>query len=267
MTKQNARRCIFCGNSPTSREHMYPQWVTALLANDPRRFPLGPKEQVIIRGGEETHRWATKRPLDFVTRTVCGSCNNGWMSEIEGKAIPYIKPMIEASQAVTLDQEAQRIVGTWMVLRAMIFRSARNQPIPDAEQEWLTWFYANRTVPPRWIVWIGVYDGLLIAHYETNAVHPYTSSQRDLLNTSDFRGIVLGSIIGHLAFKVAGLGRASVLDKTGSALLRIAPPKQSEVEWPPEAVITDSNVIKFFALGLRSEPAIARYWDEIQNSG
>ena len=50
------------------------------------------------------------------------------------------------------------------------------------------------------------------------------------------------------------------------ASIRIAPSEGAEEEWPPDLIFDDSTIVKFFGMGLTSEPTLAKYWEEIQNS-
>lgn len=267
MTDSRSRSgCVFCGGSPLSNEHLFPQWVTKLLVDDPRGYPPGKLSHAIVSQGKEISRWESDTPLAFTVHTVCESCNNGWMSNIEYEAKRYLEPIITGSEAVTLDEHALSVVATWMGLRALMRWSTYKHPWPQVVYDWYKWFYTNHTLPPNWCVWIGAYKGLVPAYTESAPFHPFTDKTRTSLRTSDLRGFVFTSVMGYLAFKVVALNKAAVVDQSGSALVRIAPPEATEVEWPPDGLITDDTILKFFGMGLSSESNLAKYWDEFEKS-
>jgi hypothetical protein len=65
----------------------------------------------VNRIGDKEHWWKSPTAFDFVAKTVCAKCNNGWMSNIEKEAKPSLTPMIEG-EAITLDRTAQIAVIT-----------------------------------------------------------------------------------------------------------------------------------------------------------
>lgn len=69
-------------------------------------------EQVIIRDPQ------------IVVKSVCGQCNNGWMSDLEAKNIPVIGGMLN-DLAITLDRSQQESVALWTVKTAIVLDSTR----------------------------------------------------------------------------------------------------------------------------------------------
>ena len=147
VPRPQGRQCVFCGKGPVTMEHLFPQWVTYLLKTSLHGFPSGNLIQIRTIGNQE-YRWKTSTPLDFVAKTVCGECNNGWMSKIETDAIPYVTPMIEGEQ-ITLDRPAQISVATWMGLRTFMSRSTQDVPMAPLLRDWFRGFYETQALPPR----------------------------------------------------------------------------------------------------------------------
>ncbi len=239
-----------------------------MLVNSPRGFPTGARVNV-KKTGDEVHRWITGKPLDFTSNNFCESCNNGWMSEIENRTIPVLKPMIEGKiegEQIYLNRKAQHMIALWAGMRAMVIRSSRTGANPPEVEEWAQQMFRSRKLPRSWHVWIGAYAGRLPAHYESNDIHPFTSPERSTLDRSDFRGFVVSLIAGYLAVKVAALSRSRSLDRSGSAIVRIAPFERPRVKWPPDGVITDDSIVAFYEMGLTSPSALSEFLDEIRNS-
>lgn len=238
----------------------------AVLARSPRGFPKGERVQVRAVGGEE-HRWTSTKHLDTVVNTVCAPCNNGWMSTVEDTARPHITRMIEGRAAPErLDEAAQRAMATWIALRTLVSRSIYD-PIPTPMRQWYGWMYSKRECPKPWHVWIGAYDGMLPAHYESHTVHPFVKSPSGMtLDTSDCRGVTMTLIAGYFAVKLAWISGATARYGGGTALARIAPPESPEIDWPPDTVLTDKTIVKFFNMNLSSASELSKHWDEIQKS-
>ena len=154
--------------------------------------------------------------LDFVVNSVCETCNNGWMSQIESNAIPFVKPMIEG-QAIKHGEAAQDIVSTWLALRTLMAFSTTKRSWPPVMWHSFDWVYANRSIPPNWHVWLAKYHGSMPAHYETQAFQSIGGQPTPV------PGIMMTSVLGYLAYKIVGLSGSMRLNYRANVLVRIAP--------------------------------------------
>lgn len=128
-TRPTGRACIFCGCTPLTREHLWPQWIS-------RTFPElrrpGNQNRVIVRkrtapfgagyvriAGEET-RQRGGNSADRQIRAVCGSCNNGWMAELEGAAQPILTRLATDPAAVPGEFDAS-VVTRWLAKTTAVF--------------------------------------------------------------------------------------------------------------------------------------------------
>lgn len=138
--------CPFCDRPwgqrvRRSKEHVLPQWLrkhtpglpagstthaTGLgLSLDGRAYE--PVEPITI------HRKATV--LTTFTRSVCETCNNGWMSALETAAEPVFMSLVAASQhppAVAMDRDRATILARWAHKTALTHELAnqRNSHAP-----------------------------------------------------------------------------------------------------------------------------------------
>jgi len=55
----------------------------------------------------------------MTTGAVCASCNNGWMSDLEGRAKPMLETMLEG-RGRALHQEGQRTLAAWALKTAIM---------------------------------------------------------------------------------------------------------------------------------------------------
>ena len=83
--------------------------------SEPLNFQLGKaRENKVIPNPEIT------------VKTVCGVCNNGWMSKLESENIPTIGSMLQ-DIATPLDEVQQKSVAAWSVKTAMISDSMKGR--------------------------------------------------------------------------------------------------------------------------------------------
>lgn len=61
----------------------------------------------------------------FAVRVVCAACNNGWMSDLEGRVEHVLTPMV-AGHSMTLPPTAQLDVALWTAMKAFVVKFALN---------------------------------------------------------------------------------------------------------------------------------------------
>src|SRR5438045_2839756 len=106
--------CLFCSETKLTQEHLWPVWVCQLFPNtsyDAGRFSE--------TAGKE--RFWKQNTLERTTRAVCAVCNNGWMSEVECRGKPVLRPLIMGEQPPKLTDNNQRRLATWALLRFYAF--------------------------------------------------------------------------------------------------------------------------------------------------
>jgi hypothetical protein len=65
-----ARTCVFCGKPARSKEHIIPQWVSKVLAEDPRGFSRPINIKFSDDKGVTMRQWSSKRhgAMDYEAR-------------------------------------------------------------------------------------------------------------------------------------------------------------------------------------------------------
>jgi hypothetical protein len=98
----SARQCLFCDSHNLTREHIWPDWLVELF----------PKGNYSATQAHSEFGTLTRHAKDIThkARFVCGDCNRGWMSEIEGIASEFLKPVI--AHSTHRDQSVHAIVIT-----------------------------------------------------------------------------------------------------------------------------------------------------------
>ncbi len=154
-----ARRCVFCGStSGLTREHVLPDWLTQIgLDLEPQIHHVGPINKV-------PRQWSAK-PFRTTVRAVCGTCNSGWLSDLEAAAKPLITPLI-LGEPRRLPFEDQALIAAWTCKTALVSLLISSEEarlsgygVPPTEY---TELYAQRgrmEPLPRSQYWSGSYTG------------------------------------------------------------------------------------------------------------
>jgi hypothetical protein len=83
MGGDSERRCIFCGGTPVTREHIFRSaWRTTLP------YVVGEREWVQHR--LTSRRQRPDRPFELVVKRTCAGCNNGWMNDLDTHVEPWL---------------------------------------------------------------------------------------------------------------------------------------------------------------------------------
>jgi hypothetical protein len=155
-----ARRCAFCGRTENiSREHVWPRWAsTHLVGDDTFTF-----YRHFVGDGfalQDPEAWAHK-PFDLTVKAVCGSCNNGWMAQLESDSKESLFSSAFAGRGRSLHRGGQRTLAAWALKTAMMVEQTNasvRRGIPRAEYAHLR---ARGEPSERVRVWIASYSGTL----------------------------------------------------------------------------------------------------------
>lgn len=143
-------RCIFCGKPETTREHIYPRWSHKfLLPSKKARNSFVIHRRYYNR--IESATFNVKPLRDWQIKCVCADCNGVWMSQLETRLKPIMRPLILGRRARLSDADKEAIA-TWAILKVMVTQHR----ICSAEQR--REMKKNQKPPDRWAVWIGTYD-------------------------------------------------------------------------------------------------------------
>lgn len=226
--------CLFCDNSSGSREHLWPAWIHDRKDFGPIKMQIG-KSETIIRPNPQ-----------LKVKTVCGVCNNGWMSDLEAENIPIIGSMLREI-AMPLDQEQQKLVAAWSVKTAMMSDSMKGRNAPNkfyTRDECLN-LRQSRQIPSRTLIWIGRVDGMHLADVGNDFTFLYPNGERLTSNT------VSTIVTGHFVVQVVTVHmdrECANIDaipcKFGNwdeKLIQIWPIQKPVVQWPPKVSFTNGG--------------------------
>lgn len=158
-----ARACVFCGDGPVTREHVFPQWLKKLpVPTELLKLTLVPQPVERSRTVfDEDGRYVTvidvlggRKPLPthVEVKVVCGGCNNGWMSDLEDEVIPILTKLA-LKKAHKLSADEQAVLARWHVKTALMYAFWDPAATPFTPRVYRN-FYQTREVPKGAMVWM-----------------------------------------------------------------------------------------------------------------
>jgi len=242
------RKCMFCSQSGgMSKEHVFGEWlkphfprspnvkhesVNFSYADDDRNRPVG------TRRLKQGHSGSVK------LRTVCQSCNNEWLSRLEGRVKPILPALIYGKKLGLLP-EAQATLATWATKTVMVATQRRPNDalVPQAER---TWLMDNLAPPKNWFVWFAAYHGGAWSNLRM-LTHAATLEASSVVEENSPADYVINSVfgMGHVVFCVVNTSSPGVMARcTGleskEGLFQLWPPHARSIPWPPFRIIGEA---------------------------
>ena len=259
--------CGFCeGPEKITNEHVLGEWIGHLWG---ARRGGRQMQHTHTRDTDTTRVWQAYR-LDQQVRMACGTCNSGWMHQLEEKVRPIITPMIVPKAAgvrqVSLDLLSQLLIATWAVKTAMVAEYLNPPHQRYFVQEERRALMAGGVLPiPGTHIWVGCFakendgaKGLLAglvhephvvsAHVSVFALGQFTVQVFVERRTAGY--------FGNLAVRPGPWDR--LLIEVWPPDTRSATPESIPV-WPPPLAFGDDNSLsalcnRFLALGAEGMP-------------
>jgi hypothetical protein len=150
------KRCIFCGGKPTTKEHIWSEWMHPYLPTESDARNEVSKVFAQKNSPASLPAVSHARPGPVKTkriRVVCGMCNNGWMSRLETTVKPIILPLIQG-KVCTLDEEGQALLARWIAVKAIVTEYSQDDQrlTPTADRAALANEY---TIPSYFSIRVG----------------------------------------------------------------------------------------------------------------
>ena len=153
------RRCVFCGGTPISKEHVWAQWMRPYL-------PPGQGTQVIQEGrffenSSTVRAGPLNRKGDLRSqklKVVCKPCNEGWMGTIQQKTKPILLPLLTREHGAIVADERE-ILATWVTMFTFVYAVSAPEYTTQNDSQRRA-FMESRSPPTPWTYWCGPFDGL-----------------------------------------------------------------------------------------------------------
>lgn len=222
--------CVFCGlEGRMTAEHVFPRWLY-----DAQPPGSGGVVSTVEQGSSNEEFTTTQwegTGYDWTVRAVCATCNNGWLSRMEGRVKPVLTPMIQG-QSMRLNANTRRLLAAWAVKTVVVShaKEARSRVPSDHYRQ----LREGAVAPTGTSVWIAAVDPgparlVSLRHYDVSLVAPTAGTRY---------GAYCGTIsVGHVVLQVLGHDGsheiARVLTKNAAAVLHtIWPPPAHTTTWP-----------------------------------
>jgi hypothetical protein len=149
------RRCIFCGGTGMSKEHIWARWMVPHLPKDPPNFSL---LDVVVHKTHETRKERTddRSAYSGTINLVCKLCNNGWMSVLQERTKPILLPLISGEKPA-LSRNDRRVLAAWITMFVMVAEFQVRDKVsitPEVRAD----FSKTGIVPTNWAIWLGFYE-------------------------------------------------------------------------------------------------------------
>lgn len=242
-------RCIFCGGTGLSKQHVWPRWLATVLdCGAPEHTQVITRLDNVVPGRVTIHPELRREQGDFFSRKirkVCRRCNSGWMSRLETQARPHLTAMI-LNHSHTLSANAQGSIAAWVAMTTVMaeFTDLPTVAIPADERRYLC---AHRAPPTDgWRMWLGTYAG----EQRTRRYHHYAASAVDrrklivlpLVPNYQYSTFVLGSLFIHVGSSNTPDLLVDFTGRTGTLLVQLWPPREERVRWPCPSALSDQDV-------------------------
>lgn len=238
------RRCAFCGSSGAlSREHLFPDWASKYFAED---GSLSHHRHAIADGhdAEEPSTWQ-QRAFDWKVRSVCFSCNNGWMAQLESAVKHAVFIDAFAGYARRLDREKQRTLATWAMKTALVAEHTNHsvkRQVPSREYEHL---YRHHEPSQSVRVWMTAYvGGRIVATASRFGLDLDMAQYPDPLRGE--RDLWTATIsLGPVAFQLLGCDAAGVIADYRPPVRQMHEiwPYKRDFTWSPHLGLDDGQLM------------------------
>ena len=148
-------KCIFCGGTGLTKEHVFPKWSRTLL----EAAPSHTHSRIMVTSGPFPNSAfvtpdsrAKQGFLNQRLRVVCRSCNTGWMSNIETASKDILSRLING-ETVRLGEVDQRQIALWVTLKSAVFD--RDDPATAALiADEYSYIKSNMRPPENWRIFV-----------------------------------------------------------------------------------------------------------------
>jgi hypothetical protein len=152
MARKPPGRCIFCDRLGVTKEHMWADWLRNYIPREASGHATS-FEKIHLRHSERQYQRRMGDPHSRRIKCVCRECNNGWMSQLQEKAKPYLVPMLTGN-AVTLQRNGLTPLAAWVTMMVMVAEHLNDESVAVTLVERQR-FKASQRAPSHWRIWIG----------------------------------------------------------------------------------------------------------------
>jgi hypothetical protein len=237
------RPCIFCSNPAEGKEDAWPVWLIKklkLTGGGTMTAERGHAPAVSYRSGS--------RPLRI--GVTCRDCNNGWMSDLEGRMARAIDLFLSPTRTV-LEVAIQQDVAVWAVKTAMVldaFRPTGELFFSPAERVSMM---RHQLIGPMTAVWVAAVAGPAVLYSDGHDLRGLAGERHGVsatVSTMVFGPLALQVLRVHSPHTTVPLHLTpKSAEVTWTTVALQLWPMQDRVEWPPVHALNDEHGINVFS--------------------
>ena len=154
--RRSSKRCVFCGNTGVSKEHVFGEWLQKLIPRSTGRGQDFLRYTQPAPDGRAVHESRVRMNqgdlLTIKVREVCKPCNNRWMGGLETRVKPILAPLLDDSSC-DLTHGSVRSLATWAAKSAITigYTDRETMCIPLKHRQWLM---EHDEPPPNTTIWL-----------------------------------------------------------------------------------------------------------------
>jgi hypothetical protein len=236
-----ARRCIFCGASDLTNEHVLGRWLVPYLPGAGNVFTHTRRNEQ----GLPTDIW-TNSIIDLKIKRVCGrTCNSGWMQELDQAVLPIVTPMVQGLP-LSVGSSGLTLLAAWAAKVQMLFQYAV-RPVRPVSSDRLASLFQRRQPSLVTYAWVAAYAGQRSIWCSSRALQLERPSKPGLF----MDGELFTMAVGHLVVQVfvgpeSEDGRVSpqVPEEVRPWILPIWP-AVDHISWPPLLSLDDESLDRY----------------------
>ena len=178
------------------------------------------------------------RPSRTLNQTVavCGRCNSGWMSQLEGHTKSLLEELADGWAPTTLMADDQLNLARWLAKTAVVHELCTDDHRVSTPSQRRS--LAAGGLPEGWLFRVGAYEGTgeWTFVYNFGAIHHYEppfAGARLSLHTLRLECFVAQTVVHSLPIE------PSLENLLGGSDFAIARPTAINATWPPSRILTD----------------------------
>ena len=145
-----ARRCVFCGASEPTREHVLrKKFQRTLDRTAPENLSFTHDRTTAFGNISSSKRAYRGIPFELTVKAACAECNNGWMNDLENAVETDLLDMI-AGRHLSLNADRARNLARW-VLKTALMRQLINGQVADWTTPRFREIYEDDLSGPVWV--------------------------------------------------------------------------------------------------------------------
>lgn len=243
---------MFCGATGVTKAHVFAKSWTSLLdePNDTREHEVVHR-YTDPRTGEQR---VLKRAKTFalISRKVCGTCNSGWLNELEARVRPLMA-RFAANTPTTLNAEEQADLALWSVVAALIAMSNDPDAAGFADPMIAHDIFREQHPPDDMNVWLGANSHGEMAWFRSHSLNVAPAPEQTAAWGAT---ISFGYAVIHMVFHGLPNQRMRLRHDAQRSLRRIWTTRD-RVVWPPRLVMRPRDLTPL-ALVIREQSSFER---------